>query len=856
MSDYLKQILNNLGRGLALSIFSLSMAFANPVDINNASLADLEDLPLTEGQVRAVYEYVQYHGPLESVYELVNISELKHSDIEALKPILVLKPDLNAAINTRLQDQYRKVEDWTSTEGASEGLMELWLERLAEPINVNTATYDDLVSFQNVSQIDAVAVLKLRAEVDSIGSARWLRNAVGLSYYGYRNLREFVTYSEPEGGQMHIWYNMVMKTIPSTNSEDEAATASQQLELLESSRLLGNAVSRPDILHKFSFSNSRHWKVGFSYNRQLGEDHRYISDKRWRNATVDTLLEKLDIEQMRLPELKAHLTISNLNLGPFHLDRLVLGNYSATIGQGLVMQSTDFRSPRYSGYGWNKRVTGIFSDLSRSQEYALRGAGIQGSLFSNFKLMAFASKNDRDAILNTDGESFTSLITMYPRDDYGYVVQDTLNMLNAVEEVTYGGNIRYEFTPGTFVGFSSYETLYDKELRPDPLLTLILPANTGLFLNSSGNGADTEVAAMHASSAASSLWDAARSNRRVQGLEFSTVISNLALQVEWAVLDKDSEIFSVKQDPRALVANAYLQFENFNFMVLYRDYDLGFDNPYQRSFSNYQRYKSSIFEDYYYLKNPAFSYLYTGAAQPQAERGVFVSSRYQMHRAWLLTTNFDTWTRVADGSRYFRTVATLEYRPTFNYRFRVRQKWQARGRFNIFAPTGYENRETILTARMRLSGFDQLEVIYANSGTQFDPRRRLTIDLATGANNNSAVGQAYSPGNALGFTVTHNFTESFKLIGHAAYYKGFFWSFEDTDFQVFDSPNGAIRWYLTAFSRLGNHWAVRAKLTWDEGSAISNYAFGAPSTSARSPQTGINYFTEATDFRIQLDYAF
>ena len=819
------EIFNKMGRVIAFSIFSLGVLFANPVDINNASLLELQDLPLTEGQVRAVYEYVQYHGPLESIYELVNVAELKHSDIEALKPLLVLKPDENAATNTRLQDQYRKVEDWTSTEGASEGLMELWLERLAEPINVNTASYDDLVSFQNVSQIDAVAVLKLRAEVDSIGSARWLRNAVGLSYYGYRNLREFVTYNEPERGEMHVWYNMVMKTIPSTNSTEEE---SGQLFLKK---------GPPDILHKLSFSNSRHWKAGISYNRHLGESHRYFDDG-------------------DIPEVKLSFTVSDYNLGPLHLDRLVLGNFSATIAQGLVMQSTDFRSPRYSGYGWNKRVNGIFSDLSRTQQYALRGAGIQGSIFNKIKLMAFASKNDRDAILNPDGESFTSLITMYPRDDYGYFVQDTLGMLNAVEEVTYGGNIRYEFTPGTFVGFSSYESLYDKELRPDPLLTLILPANTGLFLNSSGNGADTEVAAMHASSAASSLWDAAKSNRRVQGLEFSTVISNLALQLEWAVLDKDSEILSVKNDPRALVANAYLQFDNFNFMVLYRDYDLGFDNPYQRSFSNYQRYKSSILEDYYYLKNPAFAYLYNGASQPQAERGVYVSSRYQMHRAWLLTTNFDTWTRVADASRYFRTVATLEYRPTFNYRFRVRQKWQARGRFNIFAPTGYENRETILTARMRLSGFDQLEVIYANSGTQFDPRRRLTIDLATGANNNSAVGQAYSPGNALGFTVTHNFTESFKLIGHVAYYKGFFWSFEDTDFQVFDSPNGAIRWYLTAFSRLGNHWAVRAKLTWDEGSALSNYAFGAPSASTRSPQTGINFYTEATDFRIQLDYAF
>jgi len=290
--------------------------------------------------------------------------------------------------------------------------------------------------------------------------------------------------------------------------------------------------------------------------------------------------------------------------------------------------------------------------------------------------------------------------------------------------------------------------------------------------------------------------------------------------------------------------------------VVYRDYDLGYDNPYQRSFSNYQRYKSSIFEDSFYLKDPVLSYLYTGAAQPQAERGVFVSSRYQIHRSWVLTTNFDTWTRVADGSRYYRTVATAEYRPTFNYRFNIRQKWQARGSFNIFSPTGYENRETIIRARMRLSGYDQLQVRLVNSLTQFNARRRLTIDLATGTNNVSPVGQAASPANALGFDLTHNFTPMFKVIGSVMYYRGFFWNFEDTDFRVFDSPNGSLRWWVTGFSRLGNHWAVRAKLSWDEGSTLSNYAYGLQPYDPRVVDRSSAWFGENTDFRIQLDYAF
>lgn len=811
---------------ILIGLLFLSPVLADQIDINNASLTEMEQLPLSFDQARAVYEYVQFHGPLESVYELSNVRELSNQDLQSLKKAVILKPDESASTNTRLEDQYRKVENWTSTEGASEGLMELWLERLAEPMNVNTASYEDLVSLQNVSPVDAVAVMKLRTEVDSIGSARWLRNAIGLSYYGYRNMRDFVSYSEPQGGQWHIWYNMVLKSIPSTNATDEEAT----------NPLLGVG-SSPDILHKFSISNSTHWKAGMSYNRQLGEENRYFAGS-------------------DIPEVKVSVTLSDFDFGGFHLDRLVLGNFSASMSQGLVFESTDFRSPRRSGYGWNKRVHGIFSDLSRSQEYAQKGVGIQGSFMEKAKFMGFLSKNSRDAVLNPDGESFTSLITLYPRLDHGLVNELPQPLLDVVDEVTYGGNLRYEFLTGTFLGVSSYESLYDKELRPEPTLSIIHSDNTGLYLNSSGNGADTEVEALHASSAKSALWADAKANRRVQGIEFSTVISNLALQLEWGVLDKDSDIFAVSTDPQALVANAYLQFDNLNFMVLYRDYDLGYDNPYQRSFSNYQRYKSSIFEDEFYLKDPILAFLYTGASQPQAERGIYVSSRYQIHRAWVLTANFDTWTRVADGSHYYRTVATAEYRPTFNYRFNVRQKWQARGSFNIFSPTGYENRETIIRMRMRLSGFDQLQIRYMNSMTQFNPRRRLTVDLASGLSNVSPVGQAGSPANALGFDLTHNFTPMFKLIGSVMYYKGFFWNFEDTDFRVFDSPNGSMRWWITGFSRLGNHWAIRAKLSWDEGAALSNYAYGKEQYDPRVLDKGTSWFGEAVDFRLQLDYAF
>ena len=117
-----------------------------------------------------------------------------------------------------------------------------------------------------------------------------------------------------------------------------------------------------------------------------------------------------------------------------------------------------------------------------------------------------------------------------------------------------------------------------------------------------------------------------------------------------------------------------------------------YDSPYQRSFSNYQRYKTSILEDSYWLEDPVYAFLYTANPQPQAEEGFYINSRYQFHRNITGILQSDHWTRKADEAKYFRTVLSLQWRPIFKYRIYLRQKWQARGTFDIFHPSPYYSR--------------------------------------------------------------------------------------------------------------------------------------------------------------------
>ena len=815
-------------------IFCFSFIFSQKVFINSATIEELKSLPLSENQIADVYDFILFQGPVSDIYDLMKISSLDARDIDSLKSLVSMKENKNINIRaSRISDRYRKVENWTSEEGANEGLVEVWLDRLAEPKNINSATWNDLMALQNVSPVDAVAVMK-RIDEGKITYPKALRGAIGLSYWGYRNMVDFFTYDDTDTtDSFHFWYNTTYKTLPSTTSFDDEVGMVNQIS------------DHPgDLHHKIVATFGRHWKLSLATHRQLGEK-----------------VYDFKVGDFEIPNSKWSLTYRDFKIGSLKIDRVILGNFSATIGQGVIFENTDFFSPRRSGYSWSRRVHGVFPDISRTRQYALRGVAFQAGN-KTIDLMGFLSRNKRDAILNIADSSVASMITLYPRTNDPFGSEDLLlPMLETLEEVTYGGSVRLIPLYGTFIGFSAYESLYDRPIRPDIATTVIADENEGKFLTSIGNTADTEIAAMYSSYGESSFWDKARSFRRVFGMDFSTVTRNIALQGEYGILDKNGDMKVNGSDPRAIVFSGYAQFNNFSLLVVYRDYDLGFDNPYQRSFSNYSRYKGSIFEDTFYLQDPIYGFLYTGQAQPQSEKGVYVNSRYQPHRTLVLSGDFDTWTRVADQARYFRTVMRAQYRPVFNMRFSIRHKWQKRGSMSHLDPSAYYSQETILRSQIRLSGYDQIELMWVRSWVDFSNRRRLTYDLASGGEEPSLIGSAGTGSEGVGFKVTHNFNQRMKVMGQVIFYNGFIWNFEDTDFRVFDSNSDAVRYWLSLFSRINDRWSVRLKWTVDSSAPVTNYIFEPKDPTGQFPDRRLSWDTVSgenftNDIRLQLDYAF
>ena len=666
-----------------------------------------------------------------------------------------------------------------------------------------------------------------------------MKNSPGISYYGYKNLIDFVGFDDASSNKNYFRFSNIVRNTPLTSTPDDDASIVEFYN-----------PEIPQVLSKWIVSN-KHFSSGYLYNRNVGE----ISE----NSTEKFYLafKKLKIY---LVDDQGYEKDSFFN---FQIDRLVLGNFTASFGQGVVFESSDFFSPRRTGFGFSKRLNGIHPDETRSSQYTLNGLGLQ---LSNkiLRIALFGSRDKRDAIINEDG-SFTSLIVMQPRLSWGlgYDGDTTVfhQLTDSVEEITFGTDIRISPIIGTNLGFTVYESLYDRVLDPQIRQTIVGgpdPDYSGdtYYLTYLTNSADPEIEAMYSNSSEaslllSSLRSSIKSSRKVMGFNFSSVIKNISIQGEYGALLNNYTIKNIKNSPKASVLSSYFQFDNFNLLLLYRNYDLHYDNPYQRSFSNYQRYKTSILEDSYWLDDPVYAFLYTANPQPQAEEGFYINSRYQFHRNITGILQSDHWTRKADDAKYFRTVLSLQWRPVFKYRIYLRQKWQARGTFDIFHPSPYYSRETRIRVKMLLSNYNELEFLYARGYTTFSPRPRLT-DGPNGED--MVIGDIGSPDRTIGVSLKYNVNEKFKIRTGSLYVTGFTWYFGDNDFRIFDSDFGAFHHWLSFHSLVNERLSFNFKVSFTSDHPMTNI------TEAQTEEG--NWITnpwvsnKQFDYKIQVDYAF
>ena len=793
------------------------------INLNTANRENLKDLYLSSEQIEDIMNYRKHSKNINSISELLNLSSITIVDIHAIRDFVTVEIPKTSTFEKDMKRASYKLGRWITNEGSTEGLSEIWLDRFYEPQNINDMSYDDLIALPNLSPIDVTAVLKQKKRGNINGTFE-LKNSPGISYWGYKNLVDFIRFTDKpvDETDFHVRINSLVRTIPITSNPNDSGN-----------EIAFNDISQPEQFHKISISSPYNLKGGLSYHRYMGQPDSIYT-------------------------MKVFIQANNWRLSKYiQIDRVVFGNFIASFGQGVVFETNDDFSPRRTGHGFTKRNEGIHGDVTRSTQYVMKGSAIQIST-SKIRAIMFASYHPRDAIINTDS-SFTSLIVMQPRLPFGaYGGTDDqsifTSLVGSLNEVTWGGNFRFTPRIGTNIGFTFFESLYDRYHIPKIIESVTGgdPSYSGdeYYLSYITNSADPEIAAMDTSIATSPLWSEAKSFFRSRGFDFSTVLGNIAIQGEYGEMLKDDQLFNFGRSPSAMIISAYAQFENLNILTLYRNYDLAYDNPYQRSFSNYQRYKTSILEDAYWLVDPIYSYLKSANPQPQAEEGFFVSSRYQFHRSMVGYLNWDTWNRKADNTKYYRTVLSMEWRPAFNFRLKLRQKWQARGVFDIQHPSPFYSRESMLRAQLRMSRYNKFEILYLRGYTTFSPRPRLT-DNALGGD--MMVGDIGSPMTNIGFQVFHNANNHFTMKGGVLYIHGFVWYFEDTDFRVFNTENGLVHSWVSVDLKPTPLFRVMFKVSHSTEVTSSKIIEGQTPLDnwIHNPQVSSN----SMDYRLQLNYA-
>lgn len=798
------------------------------IDLNNATLEQIKALPITNQQAMAIYDYRTYLGFFESIYDLTKVREINQKTMNKLKDYVIIRPYTDYSETAQRRDQiHYLLRQLSSNEGSQEGVADLWKNLLITPINVNTATFRELHNIPTVCASDVKAVLKQR-RLEDFSDYRNLRNSPGLTHYGATRLNHYISYQPSTTKKLLFNYNFEFANSPFREETEEVLRESFVPDSVSSKFSMWGRYNldnaNPNISHKFRarYESKFNFELDAKLFRKLGETN-----------SINPFAPDDDLSDLLDNNSKYSFTA---DLTPYDT-KIILGNYRVTYGQGLVMQNSDYFNRRGTGYGFNKRVIGIFPDMSSTEEFAFNGVAVEHTNHL-FDASFFYSKDKKDAVI-WDSNGNDSLDT---NDDIFYYILSTPRFSNKelenseeyfnqyrpyleeplprilmaprqdyLEEKTMGGHIDVSPLLGTNIGITAYEARYNKHFNVanyDSLADYLLTDPD--YYNDKLGMTDTDISSLYSTKTDSYTRD----YRRVYGFDWLTTFKNLTLKGEYAELEVDGNPLKLGDDPKAIVATGYLNFENLNFLMLYRNYDLKFDNPYSRAFSEHERFYGSILEKQYYLKNPLVSQIYYNSPWSQPEEGIYIESRYRFNRHLTLTRAYlDIWQRKSDDRLSVRFQGELDYRPIYQISLRLKQKLQTNRAQDDFSRSVSKTSETTFKFRNYLTNRDRLQLEYRHMQVWMAPYTNLTDPAEPGDPNQNApilpTGNVLNHGNYIAASYIHNFNEYSRIEGSILFWNGHgtsHWDWEDMEIDFMGSEG--MKYWFSIYDRISSNLSI------------------------------------------------
>lgn len=794
-------------------MMTLLMLAATQIDLNRAELAEIFTLPVDSAICRAIHEHRELYGPFQSVYELCSVPGVDAAVFEIIKPLVKIAVPFPPRTEwASILAEQRKL---ASEEPPAKAAIDEWEDLLFEPMDINRATFDDLLMIDRMTPIDAQAVIRhLRDR--RVESARDLNRITGLSHYANVSLRRYVQYDSRRDKPVH-------GAVRIKGSRDN------RLDLGEDDNLADRVASLEQAVDAFdeTAGNLRTY-AGWT------DDEVKLLQERLTDA-LDTLsLERaaplasarlrLNYQQrLRLglqyatarQEYQGYLGLARV--GP--LDRFYLGNYRVIWGEGLLVDNSDeFRARTFS------RSCGIYGDLTENTFSRFTGAAGSFRLAHrpagvSLKPSFFVSSTPRDAIINPDNTVWR-VIQGTPRYPW---------RKGALQEQTYGFNVRLSplerVNPGSYIALETMTLEYLRDGRPAEVAPLARWVD--IPLDRYDPLSYPEIATLQP-----------LGKRTFAGAEFQVPIKNTYLSGEVVRQMTGTTAY-------AYVVKSRIQYEFLYLNALWRHYDYAFDNPYMRGFSEYRRFEDTPFERPYALVDPEYTALYNDPVS-KPEEGLFVETRYQLTRNLIITRAYlDLYHYTGFPQLNQRAYAEIEYQPVFAVRIRYGQKIMTKYLPRPIEASRSLTSESSMKIFLFLSGYDALRVEwrYGNVGLTAVEGEDRMLD-----------------GGFLAVSAEHNFPANLSVEGGIAVWTtdGMSqWLFEDVGIDFLDGRG--VKYYIVANQRVGP-LLLRVKMR-QKQSDILHYGLynnedlhypDAPGI----PVTDYTNHENATRVEFQLDYRF
>lgn len=303
----------------------------------------------------------------------------------------------------------------------------------ASPININSATKEDLEAIPFLSPMDITAILDYRNSHNKLLSAGDLAMVGSLTWAKRQLLGSFLTFEKPKERQ-----KLSLKNALKYGEHEFTASIQEPLYKRqgEETSYLGNRLKN-DIRYEFRYRDQI--KIGLIGAKDSGEpffNHR----NKWGYDFYSYYLQ-----------------IGNIG----KLKRLVLGRYKVSFGLGLVA-STGFSLGKVAALSsLGRRRIGISGHASRSEANYLQGIAATIEPVKGLEVSGFASVRTIDGNVNeTTGDLLSITQTGLHRT---FLEQSKKDIAT---EQDYGANVRY-FKNGFHIGMTAVYTSVNRRLSPN-----------------------------------------------------------------------------------------------------------------------------------------------------------------------------------------------------------------------------------------------------------------------------------------------------------------------------------------------------------------------------------------------------